>query len=88
MHLPRCEQVLEPETIACPCCQGQLHKIGRGEVGSRRTFFTIEQGLPDGIRLDTDGNVWTSSVSNEGVVCVIGRIHVPEPVLNLCLGGP
>jgi transposase len=28
MHLPRCEQVLEPETIACPCCQGQLHKIG------------------------------------------------------------
>ncbi|MES5487199.1 IS66 family transposase zinc-finger binding domain-containing protein [Bradyrhizobium sp. INPA03-11B] len=27
-HLPRCEQVLEPEAIACPCCQGQLHKIG------------------------------------------------------------
>jgi gluconolactonase len=66
----------------------------RGEVGSRRTFFTIEQGVPDGIRLDTDGNVWTSSVSNEGVMCVspdgklIGRIHVPEPVSNLCFGGP
>jgi transposase len=27
-HLPRCEQVLEPEVMACPCCQGQLHKIG------------------------------------------------------------
>ncbi|WP_244436064.1 IS66 family transposase zinc-finger binding domain-containing protein, partial [Bradyrhizobium elkanii] len=27
-HLPRCEQVLEPEATACPCCQGQLHKIG------------------------------------------------------------
>ncbi|MEY9138818.1 IS66 family transposase [Bradyrhizobium diazoefficiens] len=27
-HLPRCEQVLEPEVTACPCCQGQLHKIG------------------------------------------------------------
>jgi gluconolactonase len=66
----------------------------RGEVGGRRTFFTIEQGVPDGIRLDTDGNVWTSSVSNEGVMCVspdgdlIGRIHVPEPVSNLCFGGP
>lgn len=24
---PRCEQVLEPETTACLCCQGQLHKI-------------------------------------------------------------
>jgi transposase len=33
-HLPRCEQVLEPEATACPCCQGQLHKIGEdvGEV--------------------------------------------------------
>ena len=65
----------------------------RGEVGSRRTFFTIEQGAPDGIRLDTDGNVWTSSVSNEGVLCIlpdgklIGRIYVPEPVSNLCFGG-
>nr|WP_244981148.1 IS66 family transposase [Bradyrhizobium elkanii] len=27
-HLPRCEQVLEPAATACPCCQGQLHKIG------------------------------------------------------------
>jgi gluconolactonase len=50
--------------------------------------------VPDGIRLDTDENVWTSSVSNEGAMCVspdgklIGRIHVPEPVSNLCYGGP
>ena len=28
-HLPRCEQVLEPGTTACPCCQGGLHKIGQ-----------------------------------------------------------
>src|SRR6202008_2639938 len=27
-HLPRCEQVLEPDTTVCPCCQGQLHRIG------------------------------------------------------------
>jgi len=28
-HLPRCEQVIEPETTACPCCQSRLHKIGQ-----------------------------------------------------------
>src|SRR4249920_1553122 len=28
-HLQRCEQVLEPDTTACPCCQGRLHKIGQ-----------------------------------------------------------
>jgi transposase len=27
-HLPRCDQVLEPNTTVCPCCQGRLHKIG------------------------------------------------------------
>ena len=27
-HLPRCEQLLEPDTTACPCCKGRLHKIG------------------------------------------------------------
>ena len=27
-HLPRCEQVLEPDTTGCPCCRGELHKIG------------------------------------------------------------
>lgn len=28
-HLPRCEQIIEPETTAFPCCQGRLHKIGQ-----------------------------------------------------------
>jgi transposase len=27
-HLPRCEQVLEPDVTACPCCAGVLHRIG------------------------------------------------------------
>ena len=27
-HLPRCEQVIEPEATACPCCGGSLHRIG------------------------------------------------------------
>ena len=28
-HLPRCEQLIEPETTVCPCCQGSLHRIGQ-----------------------------------------------------------
>src|SRR4051794_24758120 len=27
-HLPRCEEVIEPETTICPCCSGALHRIG------------------------------------------------------------
>jgi transposase len=26
--LPRCEQVIEPDSTACPCCTGQMHRIG------------------------------------------------------------
>ena len=27
-HLPRVEQIVEPEAKVCPCCAGQLHRIG------------------------------------------------------------
>lgn len=27
-HLERVERVIEPETTACPCCAGKLHRIG------------------------------------------------------------
>jgi transposase len=27
-HLPRCEQVIEPPSTLCPCCDGQMHRIG------------------------------------------------------------
>src|SRR5215210_3622013 len=27
-HLPRCEEVIEPETTVCPCCFGARHRIG------------------------------------------------------------
>jgi transposase len=27
-NLPRCEQTIEPESTLCPCCAGQMHRIG------------------------------------------------------------
>jgi transposase len=27
-YLPRCEQVIEPASTLCPCCAGQMHRIG------------------------------------------------------------
>ena len=27
-HLPRQDEVIEPEATACPCCGGRLHRIG------------------------------------------------------------
>lgn len=52
----------------------------------------IEPGVPDGMRIDVDGNIWTSA--GDGVHCIaadgelIGKIRVLETVANLAFGGP
>jgi gluconolactonase len=54
-------------------------------------FHAITSGCADGIRCDTDGNLWSSA--GDGVHCIapdgtlIGRILVPETVSNICFGG-
>jgi gluconolactonase len=64
-------------------------------VGGRptrgRIFHTIDKGCADGIRIDTDGNLWSSA--GDGVHCIapdghlMGKILVPEVVSNICFGG-
>lgn len=55
-------------------------------------FATLDTGLPDGMRVDVAGNLWSSA--GDGVHCfasdgtLLGKILVPEVVANLCFGGP
>jgi gluconolactonase len=57
-----------------------------------REFCALDKGLPDGFRLDTAGNLWTSAA--DGVHCfspegqLLGKILVPQTVANLTFGGP
>lgn len=76
---------------------GGPHDIVAFDVGAnaalsnRRIFAEISPGIPDGFRMDTDGNLWTSAA--DGVHChgtdgeLIGRIRVPEAVANVTFGG-
>ncbi|OIH99947.1 gluconolactonase [Curtobacterium sp. MCBA15_003] len=69
----------------------------RGDRGdllkNGRVFACLEpgEGVPDGIRVDVHGNVWSSAAT--GVVVFdptgsrIGAIAVPEVTANLCFGG-
>lgn len=62
-----------------------------GVVGDGRVFAVIKQGVPDGIRCDTEGRIWSSS-GNGAVVfapdgVLITAIDLPEPGANLCFGG-
>ena len=59
-------------------------------------FFDASPGYADGIRCDTEGNVWagfSGGVGHDGVAVfapdgtLIGRILLPERCANLCFGG-
>jgi gluconolactonase len=61
-------------------------------LSNGREFALVDAGFPDGIRTDLQGNLWSSAA--DGVHCFapdghrLGKILVPEPVANLCFGGP
>jgi gluconolactonase len=61
------------------------------ELKNGKIFCVIDKGVPDGIRCDEQGNVWSSA--GEGVQIfspegkLIGKILVPEVPANLCFGG-
>ena len=62
-----------------------------GGLSAGRHFHTIDVGCADGIRVDADGNIWSSA--GDGVQCIsptgalMGKIFLPETVSNLCFGG-
>jgi gluconolactonase len=63
-----------------------------GKLTSHGILAEIDPGIPDGIRLDSEENVWVAA--GDGVHCytpageLLGKILVPEPVANICFGGP
>jgi gluconolactonase len=72
--------------------------IDAGTVSNGKVFAdNFSPGFTDGMRCDTDGNVWCSmgwaDPKEDGVRCyapdgtLIGKIHVPETVANLTFGG-
>jgi gluconolactonase len=66
--------------------------LAGGKLSNDRVFALIDAGVPDGIRTDLTGNLWSSAA--DGVHCFapdggrLGKILVPEAVANLCFGGP
>lgn len=55
-------------------------------------FATCTNGFFDGFRLDRQSRIWSSAA--DGVHCLnaegdlIGKVHIPEIVGNVCFGGP
>ena len=71
----------------------RCHKVNAdGTLGKGHVFSECTKGVFDGFRLDSEGRIWSSA--GDGVHCLnkdgklIGKIHIPEIVANVCFGGP
>lgn len=73
-----------------------VYDVIDGEAVNGRLFFDATPGYADGIRCDTEGNVWcgfSGGPGHDGVAVfaqdgtLIGRILLPERCANLCFGG-
>ncbi len=55
-------------------------------------FHKIDPGYCDGMKVDEEGNLWSSAA--DGVHCIspegqlLGKLLIPHRVSNLCFGGP
>ena len=70
----------------------RVFDVNVGRLTGGDVFAENPVGLFDGFRVDEAGNLWTSA--GDGVRCyesdgnLIGTIHVPDAVANVCFGGP
>jgi gluconolactonase len=74
-----------------------VYDVSDGQIGAGRLFVASGPGSSDGIRCDSDGNVWAAAAGGgdgydgahvytaEGDL--IGQILLPEMCANLCFGG-
>ena len=63
-----------------------------GTLGTPLPLCRIDKGIPDGIRCDSEGRIWSSAGDGVHVFApdgkMIGKILVPESPANVCFGGP
>lgn len=62
-----------------------------GQLRDMHVLAEIDQGLPDGLRVDRYDNIWCSAADGVHVFSssgeLLGKIKVPETVSNLTFGG-
>jgi gluconolactonase len=81
------------QTTECPRQYIRVFEVGddHSSLGRGDILHKVEPGYCDGMRVDEDGNIWSSAA--DGVHCIdshgelLGKILVPYRVSNLTFGG-
>jgi len=74
-----------------------VYDVAEGRVGAGQRFADMRPGSSDGIRCDSEGNLWAAAggggdgydgvhvFASDGTL--IGQVLLPESCANLCFGG-
>ena len=65
------------ESRAVPHRRIVAYDVRDGSLGEQRTFIDCGDGIPDGLRIDEDGNLWCGWGGGEGLDGV--RVFAPTP---------
>ena len=69
----------------------RVFEVAGAKLRKGKVLADVTPGIPDGLRVDVEGNLWISAA--DGVQCftrdgdLIGKIRTPEVVANLAFGG-
>ncbi|MAE64298.1 MAG: SMP-30/gluconolaconase/LRE domain protein [Phycisphaeraceae bacterium] len=70
------------------------YDLDSGAVSNRRTLVKIPEGFPDGMTLDTDGNLWVAVFDGFRIACFeprnggqVDQVDVPVPQVTACWFG-
>jgi len=76
----------------------EIHHVRRFEVGADNTLSggqvlaVIEPGVPDGMRVDVEGRLYSTAADGVQVFspagALLGKIHTPQTAANCTFGGP
>lgn len=91
------ERLYVSDTSAAPKPDGNHHIVAFDVIGGRdlaggEVLYVMEPGLPDGLRVDEHGDIWSSA--GDGIHLIdaggsdLARIRVPEKTANCVFGGP
>ncbi|AMB43672.1 SMP-30/gluconolactonase/LRE family protein [Methylobacterium sp. AMS5] len=66
--------------------------VADGQLANERVFATVSKGVPDGVKVDTDGRVYAGTGDGVRIWSADGRPvgHIPTegPCANIAFGGP
>ena len=91
------QRLYASDTSATPKPGGNHHIVAFDVIDGHRlseptVIYVMEPGLPDGLRVDEHGDIWTSAGDGIHLIdakgAMLARIRLPEKSANCVFGGP